>query len=183
MTEIQATDHYTQVNKLYTEHFGSREQVCGIEIGTKCGDLTRTILWALPKCQLYTIDPWEHRDGAHFEAGESQEYHNTNKEWAERRLMTPEFQGRIVVLAMTSEAAHKWITENNPGKKYSFVWIDGDHSEDAIKKDLELYDPLVDDGGLIGGHDYGLCPTVTDAVNKKYGQVNTGADFTWWVFK
>lgn len=177
-------NHYQQVSKLFTEHFKDRKEVSGIEIGTKCGDLTRTILWALPQCQLYTIDPWLHIDGAEFEAGEPQEYHNGNKAAAIQRLVSPEFKDRVVQLEMTSEQAHKWITEKNPGKLFDFVWIDGDHSEKGILKDLELYEPLVAPGGIFGGHDYGQVHPLTEIILKTFDKaLNSGNDFTWWIYK
>lgn len=177
-------NHYQQVDKLFKEHFEDRNTVSGIEIGTKCGDLTRHILWALPQCQLYTIDPFEHRDGAEFEAGEPQEYHDLNRESAEQRLILPEFGDRVVMLVMTSKEAHKWITEKNPGKKFDFVHIDGDHSEEGITTDLDLYEDLVAEGGIFSGHDYGQCHPLTEIILKRFDKrLNSGNDYVWWVYK
>lgn len=36
----------------------------------------------------------------------------------------------------------------------SFVFIDGDHRFDAVKKDCELWEPKVRDGGILSGHDF-----------------------------
>lgn len=36
-----------------------------------------------------------------------------------------------------------------------FIFIDGDHRYDAIKKDYEMYEPLVRPGGVIAFHDIG----------------------------
>lgn len=36
-----------------------------------------------------------------------------------------------------------------------FIFIDGDHRYDAIKKDYELYEPFVRSGGIIAFHDIG----------------------------
>ena len=37
--------------------------------------------------------------------------------------------------------------------KYDFLFIDGDHSYDGVKKDFEMYSPLVRKGGIIVFHD------------------------------
>jgi cephalosporin hydroxylase len=37
----------------------------------------------------------------------------------------------------------------------NLVCIDGDHSYDAVKKDIQLYLPKVKRGGILCGHDYG----------------------------
>ncbi|MFZ6012191.1 MAG: class I SAM-dependent methyltransferase [Bacteroidota bacterium] len=39
-----------------------------------------------------------------------------------------------------------------------FLFIDGDHSYDGVKKDFELYSPLVRKGGLVAFHDIKLYP-------------------------
>jgi len=38
-------------------------------------------------------------------------------------------------------------------KKVDFLFIDGDHSYDGVKKDFEMYSPLVRKGGIIAFHD------------------------------
>jgi len=43
-----------------------------------------------------------------------------------------------------------------------FVWIDGDHSEEAVRADINAWLPKVRNGGWLGGHDYDnvICPGV-----------------------
>ena len=174
---------YQITTKLLQESFGGQKEVCGIEIGTKCGDLTRTALWALPQCQLYTIDPYEHRDGAEFEAGEMQDYHNQNHAFAETRLLIPEFGDRVVMLIMRSKDAYPWIIEKNPGKKFDFLLVDGDHSEEGIKTDLDLYYPLVKEGGFAIFHDFGQCHPLSEILQERFkDKIQVGGDFTGYVF-
>lgn len=45
------------------------------------------------------------------------------------------------------------------GHKIDFLFIDGDHSYDGVKKDFEMYHPLVRSGGLIAFHDIVPGPT------------------------
>lgn len=42
------------------------------------------------------------------------------------------------------------------GQKLDFLFIDGDHSYEGVKRDFEMYAPLVRKGGLIGFHDIAL---------------------------
>jgi len=85
---------------------------------------------------------------------------------------------------MTSAEAYKWIIENNPGKFYDFVHIDGDHSEQGIKIDLELYWSLLKEGGLLSMHDVGLVHPLTEIVKERFGdKLNQEDDFTAWVIK
>ncbi len=39
------------------------------------------------------------------------------------------------------------------GKKFDFLFIDGDHSYEGVKRDYEMYSGLVRKGGIIGFHD------------------------------
>lgn len=50
-----------------------------------------------------------------------------------------------------------------------FVFIDADHSYEAVKKDIEDWDPKVKIGGYVFGHDIDW-PTVKQAVEEKYGK-------------
>ncbi|MFX1239729.1 MAG: O-methyltransferase [Promethearchaeota archaeon] len=43
------------------------------------------------------------------------------------------------------------------GKKLDFIFIDADHSFNGVKKDFEMYSPLLKKGGLIAFHD--IVPT------------------------
>jgi cephalosporin hydroxylase len=46
------------------------------------------------------------------------------------------------------------FAENNNLLKFDFIWLDGDHSYETVIKELELFYPLLKEGGMIGGHDY-----------------------------
>jgi predicted O-methyltransferase YrrM len=49
----------------------------------------------------------------------------------------------------TRKAVHRWLD----GKRFDFLFIDGDHSYAGVKADYEMYSPMVRPGGLIGFHD------------------------------
>jgi hypothetical protein len=67
-------------------------------------------------------------------------------------------------LRKTSESA---IREFQNEEAFDFVYIDGNHSYEAIKNDIRLYYPLIKSNGLIGGHDYTpYTETVMRAVNE-----------------
>jgi predicted O-methyltransferase YrrM len=39
------------------------------------------------------------------------------------------------------------------GRRLDFLFIDGDHTYEGVKRDFEMYSPLVDEGGIIAFHD------------------------------
>jgi len=45
------------------------------------------------------------------------------------------------------------IKEILNNKKIDFLFIDGDHGYDGVKKDFKMYSPLVKEGGIIAFHD------------------------------
>jgi len=52
-----------------------------------------------------------------------------------------------------SEAMRDRVREALDGRPLDALFIDGDHSYDGVKRDWELYSPLVRPGGVIGLHD------------------------------
>lgn len=68
------------------------------------------------------------------------------REQAERHGVT----GRINEMVMTSrDALREW-----DGRAIDLLWVDGDHSEEAVAFDLTEWGKLVRPGGLIAAHDY-----------------------------
>lgn len=56
-------------------------------------------------------------------------------------------------------------------QKFDLCYIDGDHSYEAVRRDIEACKALVRPGMFIGGHDYGGdCPGVQIAVDEMLGK-------------
>ncbi len=54
-----------------------------------------------------------------------------------------------------------------PGYTYDFIYLDGDHTYDAVRRDIELWWPRVSSFGILAGHDYsGDHPGVVQAVQE-----------------
>lgn len=54
------------------------------------------------------------------------------------------------VISIASKSENAYSIWSNPIK---FIFIDADHSYEGVKKDFELFEPFVINGGLIGMHD------------------------------
>ena len=64
------------------------------------------------------------------------------------------------------------------------VFIDMEHTYDAVKNDIELWLPKVRTGGYLAGHDYS--PTwsgVVKAVDEKFGKDNIKTGDACWMYK
>lgn len=76
----------------------------------------------------------------------------------------------VDVLAAKSIDAAKMLSD----QQFDLVFIDADHSYEAVKADIEAWWPLVKEGGIMAGHDYDhntrQWPGVYKAVHEKFGQ-------------
>jgi len=63
-----------------------------------------------------------------------------------------------------------------------FVYIDGSHEYENVKRDILAWKPKIRVGGYIGGHDYSGIPSVTQAVDECLGVPDkTFMDNSWFV--
>lgn len=131
----------------------------GIEIGTLGGDLVKFLLDAIKELDMISVD------------------HNP---CAPAYDVVKENPARFRIVRERSDDALPALPN-----EVDFVWIDGDHSEEQVKRDIVNYWPLVKIGGMIGGHDYTAGNLgVKNAVDGIFrNAVNLGDDLTWWVWK
>lgn len=68
--------------------------------------------------------------------------------------------------------------------RVDLLFIDGDHSYEGCKSDIDHYGPLVRPGGIISGHDYNSQPRhagVRRIVDEYYGKSAKFCQTIWWV--
>jgi hypothetical protein len=164
---------YDQLANICNSHF--KNKITGIEIGTGTAQTLEWVLEHSPNIELiYTIDPYIHDETSQFEAHAPVEKQEEWKEIAKNRL--DKFPDRVVKIIDTSDNA-VILTPN----EVDLVWIDGDHRQVQIKKDIINYYSKVKIGGVFGGHDYqhviALFREMIDGV------IYLGDDWTWWVIK
>ena len=75
------------------------------------------------------------------------------------------------------------VVDKYNDKSLDFVFIDGAHDYESVKRDIIDWYPKVKDNGVIGGHDYNIhdWPGVVQAVNEFFGEenVNNVKKDTW----
>jgi predicted O-methyltransferase YrrM len=59
-----------------------------------------------------------------------------------------------------AEATAERVQAQLGGRRIDYLFIDGDHSYDGVRRDFDLYSPLVRPGGLIGFHDVSPEPSL-----------------------
>lgn len=74
----------------------------------------------------------------------------------------------LAILKMPSiDAAELMRTSNRIA---DFVFIDAEHLYEYVLADIRNWLPVVEDGGIIAGHDYGNWQGVNDAVHEAFGE-------------
>lgn len=126
------------------EYFKDKDNLIAIEIGTHCGKSAEYFLNKIPFVKrLCCIDPY---DKNYIIDGKPAPIHfNT----AKKRLR--KFSHKCEFIRETSDNAIKIL--NQRGIKADFVYIDGLHTYEQVKRDIENYFLLVKEEGIISGHD------------------------------
>ncbi|MEM8551045.1 MAG: class I SAM-dependent methyltransferase [Pseudomonadota bacterium] len=133
-----------------------KKKSVGVEIGVHKGVFSSQILRHVRPASLTLVDPWKHMDDSAYErshyggeridqAGMDQRYQQVLKRFGKQMG-----EGVVKVIRSDSAGAAKEFEDGS----LDFVYIDGDHSYEAVKSDLALYYPKVKKGGLIIGDDY-----------------------------
>ena len=145
-----------------------KDKLIGAEIGVEYGLNAKTMLHFLPIEKLYLIDPYLEKSG--------EIYYNETKKFLSK------YSKKIEFIRKTSEEAVNEIPNN-----LDFVYIDGVHNYEDIKRDIELYYNKVKKGGLVGGHDFwadhiGVCKAVLDFISENNLKLK-GSLTDWWIIK
>lgn len=124
--------------------FAARGFMAGAEIGVWKGGFSEAMCAALPGLQLRCIDAWG-SDPTYHEAKQAASWVHIRAK-AERRLS----RYGCVIDARLSVAAARDV----PDGSLDFVYIDGNHGQAAVYRDLVTWAPKVRVGGIVAGHDY-----------------------------
>jgi len=160
------------------------KNLVGVEIGVEKALNAESILRMLNIKRLFLVDPFFPYEGAYWSENASNMKaeikigYITDFEKAKQCLS--EFTDKIVFIKQKSEQAVNFIPDD-----LDFVYIDGDHSYEAVKKDIENYYPKVKIGGILGGHDFNMFD-VSKAVREWVDKNNYKLflkKVDWWVIK
>ena len=165
-----------------------KTNLVGVEIGVCGGEHARSLLATFDISTLYLVDPYEMYET--YTEGEEKNYRDTQLPLSEifleaKKLLEP-FKKNIEWVKKMSEDAVTEIKTN-----IDFIYVDGNHDYQFVKKDIELYYPIIKSGGMMGGHDFyngyaqdhnGVVTAVTEfAVSKGIQLYIEQPD--WWFYK
>lgn len=127
----------------------------GAEIGVWKGDFSARLLGIAQPSRLYLIDPWIAAGGERKAAwyGESQQTQagmDAIYQSVLARFQKPIAEQRVAVSRAPSQEAVPSLPD------LDWIYIDGDHTFDAVASDLEMALGKVRKGGFICGDDYSV---------------------------
>jgi hypothetical protein len=123
----------------------------GVEIGVQIGTFAYHVLLRAQPSRLYLVDPWEYGLQADLEPDPTPEKQASRDAQFEqtRSLFAP--YPNVEVVRMKSQDAAALFADGS----LDYVYIDGEHSYDAVMTDLASYFPKVRVGGHLIGDDCG----------------------------
>ena len=131
--------------------FGNKELV-GVEIGVYEGKNAKSILDNLNIRKLFLVDPYKSYTDKDCMKLEN---HHTQKElkdaFNKAFARLSRYKDKVEFKRNNSDEAINSIPND-----LDFVYIDGAHDYESIKKDLKLYYPKLKKGGVLSGHDIQL---------------------------
>jgi hypothetical protein len=128
----------------------------GMEIGVHLGDFSHLIIHIAKPRKLLLVDPWKafEDDGyanSWYGKSTSQAAMDARFDGVRQRYSKLIQSGRVEVLRQFSIDALNGV----PDESLDFVYVDGDHTYEGVKADLEAAVPKLKAGGVLCGDDYG----------------------------
>jgi len=167
----------------------------GAEIGIWRGEMSEHLLRLLPCLFLVMVDQWEpgrecsksYRQSGDWLSRQSRSKVQQAKKEAHRR--TDFAAGRRAIWHTTSLEAAQTIE----AASLDFVFIDAEHTYEAVTADIEVWLPAIKPGGLLSGHDYsppgelspkgwpGVVRAVDEFVERSGLTLDRGEQATWFI--
>ncbi len=198
MTQIPLERGEAIVDVLARNHILEQDRIVGAEIGVWNGELSEFLLREIPNLELHMIDIWRPAEKDSLLRASNQPgaasrpaNHIARKFEAVRR--TDFARGRRHIRQLLSTEAARKVQAG----LLDFVFIDADHTAEAVYRDLVAWYPRVRRRGILCGHDIDHPETIKAAKHfgvrvaldvflseyKVGSPVETGPDTTWFVRK
>lgn len=128
------------------------------------------------KADIYIIDTWKGTPGELTTAHSLATVKDIFLDFMENMKV---HEGKFTAIRSLSVEAAK-LFENS---SVDFIFIDADHSYQAVRSDIETWQPKLTDTGIIAGHDYTSgWDGVRKAVNAKFGRENILVMGRSWIY-
>ena len=176
MSFEERVNHQQYRARMIMGRFGT-DKVIGVETGVFSGALCSTMMPMYPNLFLYGVDPYRE--------------FSMRQSWPQERWD----ELHDLVINMMKPWANRWTLIRKPALEavsdlpdnLDFVYLDDDHSYEALSAEIPVYEQKVRKGGILSGHDYNMAyPGVIKAVNDYAAAyhrllwINWDVDMWWW---
>jgi len=120
----------------------------GAELGVAAGRFTAHLLQQIPDLHMIAVDLWAPTPDR-FQCSGNYDSWPHEEHYRKYVARTEPYADRVKTLRMSSVDAAALVKDGS----LDFVFIDADHSYEAVKADIAAWSPKVREGGLIAGHD------------------------------
>ena len=145
--------------------------IVGVEVGTSQGAHAKNILSRISQVKrLYLVDPYVYAEGIDDQHRVRGDY-DDNKKMAFEKLAP--FKDRTVFI-------YEPFNSDLIPEKVDFIYIDGDHSTEAVMSDIRESLKIIKEDGIIAGHDIHY-KSVRKGVRNMFGKNYTSFGIDWWV--
>ena len=159
-----------------------------VEVGVCEGDYAAVLAESRFE-KLFLVDPWKYMEN-YIDIANSQDFIQEERyQKVKRRFIDDK---RITLIRQTSLDAVKPFEDN----QLDFVYLDGDHSYEAARDDINAWYKKIKSGGCLAGHDYldGVLPQGIFGVKKAVDEFCNNNKFelhvtrepdwrSWYIFK
>ena len=144
----------------------------GVEIGVNEGENIFEIAKNNSKLKIYGVDPYKiQKENILY----NEEYNDESLSIIKRKILKESLKyPNLKIIIDRSDNASKQFDKES----IDFVFIDGDHSYESVKTDINCWEPKVKEDGLIMGHDYNW-GDVARAVGERFTEVWILSDNVW----
>lgn len=171
----------------YIDRFGSTKSMHMIEIGSYIGD--STLVFSEHFSTVLAIDPYiddyDATDDVCNYAPFQEVYYEfiyRTKDVRNIHLLRKTSDEGVEAIKNAAKEIDPINLEEHNLRAFDFIYIDGMHTYEQVKKDIQNYLPFLKKGGFIGGHDYaGTFQGVIDAVNETTGAPDITFKDTSWI--
>ena len=154
----------------YINQFQPVNELIMVEIGSYIGE--STVVFADAFKQVISVDPYVDNYDPTDHACKQAPFEMVYKQF----LFNTKSFHNITHIRKTSDQAIKHLAIES----VDFVYIDGNHQYDFVKKDIESYFKIIKPNGFLGGHDYPYKP-VQDAIKDTISTVDQVFNDRSWI--
>lgn len=155
----------------FARQYFKGKKIVACEVGVYYGHHARSMNKELNIETLYLIDPY-------FEYGDEKTQRDLDK-------------AKENAHKINNEGNEAWIETIHYGSFFhlehlDFIYIDGNHEYEAVKRDLNFYFPFVKKCGIIAGHDIqgeGVSKALLEFAHKNKLTIHFGDRRDWWIIK